>query len=38
MKNTFDKARAAENTSREAIEYLERASGLSAVSTTNFDV
>ncbi|MGD2711753.1 tyrosine-type recombinase/integrase, partial [Escherichia coli] len=37
MKNTFDKARAAENTSREAIEYLERASGLSAVSTTNFD-
>ncbi|MER1629889.1 integrase, partial [Enterobacter hormaechei] len=37
MKNTFDKARAAENTSREAIEYLERASGLSAVSTANFD-
>ena len=37
MKNTFDKARAAETTSREAIEYLERASGLSAVSTTNFD-
>ncbi|MGJ2648783.1 hypothetical protein ACR8HX_25580, partial [Salmonella enterica subsp. enterica serovar Paratyphi A] len=27
MKNTFDKARAAENTSREAIGYLERASG-----------
>lgn len=37
MKNTFDKARAAENTSREAIEYLERASGLSAVSTAKFD-
>ena len=37
MKNTFDKARAAENTSREAIEYLERASGLSAMSTAKFD-
>ncbi|EOS9603366.1 hypothetical protein ACNKWZ_004382, partial [Shigella sonnei] len=26
MKNSFDRARAAENTSKEAIEYLERAS------------
>ncbi|EKK4025643.1 integrase, partial [Cronobacter sakazakii] len=37
MKNTFDKARAAENTSREAIAYLERAAGLTAVSTINLD-
>ena len=31
MKNSFDRARAAENTSKEAIEYLERASQMQAV-------
>ncbi|WBM73042.1 site-specific integrase (plasmid) [Buttiauxella sp. WJP83] len=34
MKNTFDKARAAENTSREAIEYLERASSMNAMTAS----
>lgn len=37
MKNTFDKARAAENTSKDAIHYLEQASSLSAASTVNLD-
>lgn len=31
MKNSFDRARAAENTSKEAIEYLERASQMQAI-------
>ncbi|HBZ7319286.1 TPA: integrase, partial [Klebsiella pneumoniae] len=34
MKNTFDRARAAENTSQEAITYLDRASQMDARSVS----
>ncbi|CZV70768.1 putative integrase [Enterobacter hormaechei] len=34
MKNSFDRARAAENTSREAIEFLERASQMNAMAAS----